>query len=136
MVVGGPLREGQPVTLVAPAERRHTFVAAGDVAAYAVVCIGHPAAKDHYIPIGGPAALSWHEVMTAFEHVQGSAIPVQLVPPGTPVPGIPEEVLPLLIGMELYDSPIEMSEVTRVFGVTPTSIETFAGQLLGKAMAH
>jgi NADH dehydrogenase len=136
MVVGGPLREGHPVTLVAPAERRHTFVAAADVAAYAVACIGHPAAQDRYIPIGGPAALSWRDVVMAFERVQGSAIPVELVAPGDPMPGIPEQVLPLLIGMELYDSPVEMSEVARVFGVTPTSIETFAGQLLGKAMAH
>lgn len=136
MVVGGPLREGRPVTLVAPAERRHTFVAAADVAAYAVACIGHPAAQDRYIPIGGPAALSWREVVATFERVQGSAIPVELVPPGAPVPGIPEQVLPLLIGMETYDSPVEMREVARVFGVTPTGIEAFAGQLLGTVTAQ
>lgn len=136
MVVGGPLREGRPVTLVAPAERHHTFVAAADVAAYAVASIGHPAAQDRYIPIGGPAALSWREVVTAFERAQGSAIPVELVPPGAPMPGIPEQILPLLIGMETYDSPVEMSEVARVFGVTPTSIEAFAGQLLGTVMAQ
>jgi NADH dehydrogenase len=136
MVVAGPLRESWPVTLVAPAERRHTFVATADVAAYAVACIGHPAAQDRYIPIGGPAALSWREVVTAFERVQGSAIPVELVPPGAPMPGLPEQILPLLIGMETYDSPVEMREIAEVFGVTPTSIETFAGQLLGKATAR
>jgi uncharacterized protein YbjT (DUF2867 family) len=136
MVVGGPLREGRPVTLVAPAERRHTFVAAADVAAYAVACIGHPAAQDRFIPIGGPAALSWREVVTAFERVHGSAIPVELVAPGAPMSGIPEQILPLLIGMETYDSPIEMREVAQVFGVTPTSVERFAGQLLGKVPAH
>lgn len=77
---------GRVADVVAPAERRHTFVAAADVAAYAVACIGHPAAQDRYIPIGGPAALSWREVVAASGHVQGSAVPVELVPPALRCP--------------------------------------------------
>ncbi|MCU0510899.1 MAG: SDR family oxidoreductase [Anaerolineae bacterium] len=52
MVLGMPLMNNAPVTLVAPASHRHTFVSSRDVAAYAVAAVDHPSARDKRIPIG------------------------------------------------------------------------------------
>ena len=58
MIIGGPLRAGQPVTLVGEGRRKHSFVSARDVAAFAVAVVGHEAAMDRYFAIGGPEPLS------------------------------------------------------------------------------
>ncbi|HXF62290.1 MAG TPA: SDR family oxidoreductase, partial [Caldilineaceae bacterium] len=58
LVVGGPARAGQPVTLVGEGRRRHSFVAARDVAAFAVAAVGHLAALNRRIIVGGPEAIS------------------------------------------------------------------------------
>src|SRR5919107_1588296 len=52
--VGLPTLEGRPVYLVDGGRRRHSLVAAQDVAAYAVGAITVDAARDAVVPIGGP----------------------------------------------------------------------------------
>ena len=56
MVVAQPLMQNQPVTLVGEGRRKHAFIAARDVATFAVACVGHPAAINQYLPLGGPEA--------------------------------------------------------------------------------
>ena len=63
MIVGLPALAGQPVTLVGEGLRKHSFVAARDVAAFAMAVAGHPAAVNCTIPIGGPQPLSWCDVV-------------------------------------------------------------------------
>ena len=131
MMVGMPLQTGQPVTLVGEGRRRHSFVSNRDVAEFAAAAVDHPAARNQYIPIGGPDALSWRDVVAVFERVLGSEIPVRSVAPGTPLPGLPETVSQIAAAMDSYDSPVDMSETAQTFGVRLTSVEEFARQSAG-----
>ena len=55
----------------------------------------------------------------------GREIPVQTVPPGEPVPGLPDFVAELLASLELYESPLDMSELSRTFAVRTTPLHDF-----------
>jgi NADH dehydrogenase len=125
MVIGLPLRDGRPVKLVGEGRRKHTFISVQDVAAFATAAVGHPAAIHQYLPLGGPQALSFREAVAVFERVLGRSIPVESVAPGEPVPGLPEAVQPLYWYMETYDSPLEMEETARTFGVHQTTLEEY-----------
>jgi len=129
LVVGYPLSVGKPVTLVGEGRRRHTFIAARDVAAFATAAVDHPSALNQRIEIGGPDALSWRDVLAAYERTLGRPIPVQWIPPGEmlpdlpPAPGLTPLVSGLLAALETFDTPLDMTEVSRTFGVTPTTID-------------
>jgi NADH dehydrogenase len=124
-VVVAPVRAGEPVTLVGEGLRKHAFVAAADVAAFSVAAIKHPAAKDQYIAIGGPEAVSWRDIIARYERVLGRQIRVNSVAPGELVPGLPNMMSHLLAGMEAFDSPVDMTHTARTFNVTLTSVEEF-----------
>lgn len=123
MVLGMPLMNNAPVTLVAPASHRHSFVSARDVAAYAVAAVDHPAARSKRIPIGGPEALSWQDIIAKASGVLGHALQVNLVQPGEPVPFLPPGVDQIMIASEQYESVIEMERLSETFGVPPTPVE-------------
>jgi NADH dehydrogenase len=129
LVVDGPLQAGRPVTLVGAGMRRHSFVSATDIAAFAVAAAGHPAARNRRIPIGGPQAISWRDIVAAYERVLGHDIPINSIAPGEllpdlpPVPGLAEFLSGLLAGLETFDSPLDMSEATTTFNVRLTSLE-------------
>jgi len=125
-VVGAPAKAGGTVTLVGEGRRRHSFVSMRDVAAFAVRSVGHRAAVDRYLPVGGPEAVSWRDVVAAYERALGRAIPVRFVPPGGPVPGLPDPMPAFLTAFESYDSPVDMTEPARTFGVRLTSLDEFA----------
>jgi NADH dehydrogenase len=135
LVVGYPLSLGKPVTLVGEGRRRHSFIAARDVAAFAVAAIDHPAASNRRIEIGGPDALSWRDVVAAYERVLGRSIPVQWIPMGEllpdlpPAPGLTEMLSGLMAALETFDTPLAMGEVSRTFGVTPTTIDDLLAEM-------
>lgn len=131
LVVGGPARAGGPVTLVGEGKGRHSFIAASDVAAFAVACVGHPAAVNRHVIIGGPEPVSLRDVVAAYERVSGHSIPVQSVAPGQLIPGLPsipglaETVSGMVAALETFDSPIDVAETARTFGVRPTPLEEY-----------
>ncbi|MBA2572009.1 MAG: SDR family oxidoreductase [Gemmatimonadetes bacterium] len=125
MIVGGAVQAGRPVTLAGEGRRQHAFVSMDDVAAFAVAAVNNPRALNQYIAIGGPDAVSWRDVVGIFERVTGQEIPVRAVTPGEPLPGLPATVSQLAAGMESYDSPVDMSETARAYGVELTSVEEF-----------
>jgi NADH dehydrogenase len=131
LVVGGPARNGQPVTLVGEGRRRHSFVAARDVAAFAIAAVDHPAAMNRRVVIGGPQAICLRDVVSTYERVLGHPLPVQTIAPGEllpnlpPVPGLTEVVSGMLAALATYDSAIEMAETARTFGVALTTLEVF-----------
>lgn len=131
MVVGGPLRAGQPITLVGEARRVHSFVSMADVAAFGVAAGDNPAARDATIPIGGPEAVSWLDIVAAAERVIGRELPVRLVQPGEPVPLLPESVQGLMAGQETYDSPLPMADIAATYGVTLTPIAAVLQRMFG-----
>lgn len=125
MAVGGPALAGQPVTLVGEGRRRHSMVAMRDVVAYAVAALERDEAHNQRLVIGGPDAISWRDVVAAFEHELGREVPVRTVRPGEPVPGMPEQVNGLFQVLETYDSPLDTSALAATFGVTPTGLDDF-----------
>ena len=125
MIVVGPALGGQPVTIVGDGRRRHSLIAVGDVAAFATASIGHPEAINRYLPLGGPEALSWRDVIDAFERRLDRSLPVVTLSPGQPLPGLPEIIGQLMAGLETYDSVIPMTETARTFGVRMTSLDDF-----------
>jgi NADH dehydrogenase len=129
LVVGGPALSGQPVILVGEGRRRHSFVAIRDVAAFAVASIGHPEAGSRRIVIGGPEALSFRDVVAIYQQVLQRPIPVQsiaageLLPNLPPVPGLAEVISQMAAALDMFDSPIDMTETARTFGVALTPLE-------------
>lgn len=137
LVVGRPAQSGQAVTLVGEGRRRHSFAAVRDLAAFAVAAVGHPAALNRRVVIGGPEAVSLRDVVAAYERVLGRAIPVRTIAPGEllpnlpTVPGLAEVVSGMLAALETFDSSIDMVETARAFGVRLTSLEEFVrGEVL------
>jgi NADH dehydrogenase len=124
-VIGAPLQAGQPVTLVEPGDHHHAFVSAHDVAAYAVMAIDHGAAHNAFIRIGGPEAYSWQDIVNSAADVLGQPLPINYVAIGDPIPLLPEAMVPLMVGMETYESYINMNAATMVFKIKPTSLDTF-----------
>lgn len=133
MFIELPVQGGQPVTLVGESKRRHAFIAERDVAAIAAAATHTPAARNMTIPIGGPEAVTWRDVVRAYEEAGGRPIPVRSVPPGAPLPGLPEPVWGLAASLETFDTIIPMDALARQFGVTLTSAGMFARSRLALA---
>lgn len=131
MIVGMKVMSGLPITLVGEAKRRHSFIAARDVAAFAVAAVGHPAALNQYLPLGGPEALSWRDIVAVYERVLGRPLTVQFIAPGEivpdlpPVPGLAEFMSGMLASQETFDSVVPMAEMAQAFGVQQTTLENF-----------
>jgi NADH dehydrogenase len=125
-VVGAPALSGGPVTLVGEGRKRHTFVSEADVAAFAIAVVGHAAAANRHLPIGGPEALTWRDVVSVYERVLGRAVAVRFVAPGEPVPGIPPAVQPLLAAQDTYETVIDTRALAAEFGVRLTALEEVA----------
>ncbi len=123
IIVAAPLAQGKPVTLVGEASRRHSMLSMRDAASFAIAAVGNPAARDATIVIGGPRPVSWTDVVAAAERIVGRKIETRSVAPGEPIEGLPPGVEGMFVAMETYDSPIEMDETARTFGVTLTPIE-------------
>lgn len=125
IVVGQPALSNRPVTLVGSGERRHSFVAMADVAAYAIAALNQPHTHRQTIVLGGPEPLSWYDIVAAFEHELGRSLPVDTVPPGESVPDLPEFITELLTALDGYDSPIDMTEASSTLAVEPTHLTDF-----------
>jgi uncharacterized protein YbjT (DUF2867 family) len=125
-VVGMPAMMGRPVTIVGGGSRKHSFISVGDVAAFMLAAIGNPAAINQKLLLGGPQPLSFRDAVAIYERVLGHQIQVRSVAAGSPVPGFPQMVAQLLAGLDTYDSPIDMTETARTFGIQLTSLEEVA----------
>ena len=132
-VVGIPALMGQPVTIVGGGRRKHSFISLGDVAAFILAVIDNPAAINQKLLLGGPQPLSFRDAVAIYERVLGHQIPVRSVAPGESVPGLPPMVAQFLAGLDTYDSPIEMTETARTFGVQLTPLEEVARRSITSA---
>ncbi len=124
-VVGIPALDGQPVTLVGDGKRQHSMVAVHDVASYAVAALDHHEAHNQTLYIGGPHPVAWLDVVAAFEKELGREVPVRTIAPGDPIPGLPDIVSELAAALASYDSPMDVSELSRTYGVAPTTLADF-----------
>jgi uncharacterized protein YbjT (DUF2867 family) len=136
VVVGLPALQGQPVTLVGRGQSRHSFIAARDVAAFAVAVAGNPAAHNRRLWLGGPQAVTYLDVVEIFGKVVGRPLEVLHVAPGEPVPGLPDAALPLAAGFNFYESIVPMQELAEEFGVKLTGVEEFARGMVAQMGAR
>ncbi|MBD1591650.1 NAD(P)H-binding protein [Arthrobacter sp. S1_S22] len=125
LVVGIPALSGQPVTLVGEGRREHSLVAMRDVAQYVLAAVEHPERDGRVLVLGGAEAVSWRDVVAAFEQELGRSIPVRTVPQGQPVPGMPDLLAGFLAMLETYDSRLEMGDLAAQYGVVPTSLTSW-----------
>jgi NADH dehydrogenase len=128
MLIEGPLSAGSPVTLVGESKGRHSFIAEADVAQFAVGAARRPEVVNGTFALGGPEAISFRDAVRAYERALGRPVPIESVPPGSPLPGLPAIVSGIASAFDSYDSVIPMAETTAAFGVTLTSADDFARQ--------
>jgi uncharacterized protein YbjT (DUF2867 family) len=126
MLVGTPARAGNPVTIVGEGHRKHSFISAADVARFIVAAVRKPAALGKRLVLGGPRPLSLREAAEVYGRTLGREVPVRSVRPGEPIPGVPENVQGIAAGLDMFDSPVEMSDTIREFGVSLTPLEEIA----------
>lgn len=129
LVVGMPILEDRPVTLVGEGRRRHSFVAMRDVAAYAVAAATRNDAESRTLAVGGHEPVSWRDIVRAFSDELGKDVAVNTVDLGQPIPTLPAFATSLLAALETYDSPLDMTELARTYGVTPTTLAAFVHDL-------
>jgi NADH dehydrogenase len=128
--IGMPILRGQPVTLVGEGRRRHSFISASDVARFAVAAVDYRSAVNRKLLLGGPEPFSFRDAIATYQRALGREIPVRSVSPGAPVPLLPEGAWGIAGSFELFDSPVDMTEASRTYGVTLTSLETFVRRSL------
>ncbi|HYO79689.1 MAG TPA: SDR family oxidoreductase [Thermoanaerobaculia bacterium] len=133
-IVGSALAAGQPVALVGGGKRRQSFIAVDDVAAFTVAAVDNPAAANRRLLIGGPAALSWSEVVDLTSSIAGRPVPSVTIEPGAPIPTLPppadQFMGNLAAGLEQQDVVFDTSELARELGVTLTPAETVLRRML------
>lgn len=129
VIIGLALQNGQPITLVGSGEKKHTFIAEPDVAAFAVAAVDNPAAINRTLTLGGPEAISWNDIFAAAGRVLGRELGVRRIPPTEPIPFIPPEAGHTMSGLmaftDLYESPLDMTETSELYGVCLTPAEEF-----------
>lgn len=135
IVVAGPLLEGREVLFVGSGARRHSFVSMVDVASFAVAAVDNPAAHDAYLPIGGPEACSYREIVAIFERLVGHPVAHRGVAPGEPIPGMSSDIVGLLAWEDTFDCVLDTSEVATTFGVRLTPLEEVAARMVPAAVA-
>jgi uncharacterized protein YbjT (DUF2867 family) len=129
-IVGRPLLAGQPVTLVGEGNRKHSMISMQDVASFAVAAIGNNRSRNRTLVLGGPEAVSWHDVIAVYERLLGRRIEVRFVPIGEPLPGLPDFVSGLMNALETYDSVIEMDALAHEFEMRLVPLEQSIQKLL------
>lgn len=135
MVVGGPALSGRPVTVAGSGERVHSFICIDDVASFAIAAVDQPAARNARLVLGGPQALSFRDAAGIYGDLLGRDVPIVSVAPGEPIPGLPEDEVPVVASFDMYDSPIEMDALCETFGVTLTPLETVAQNMVSAVLA-
>jgi NADH dehydrogenase len=134
MVLGQALQGGAPVPLYEEGRKRHSFVAAADVAAFTVAGVENAATTNRRLLVGGPSAHSWSEVVDECGKRLGRELRVHHASAGDPFPGAPAPLDGLLgamlTNMERADVIIEMQPLYDELGIEPTSLEQYLDRFL------
>ena len=128
--VGIPAVTGQSVTIVGEGKTKHSFISLNDVAKFIVASLNNDKAINQRIVIGGPKPYSMLDSVAVFEKVLNRQIPINHVAPGEPVPGLSTLISEMLAGLNFFDSPIEMDELSKLFGIELTSMEDYANKFV------
>lgn len=136
LVVGGPALAGRDVVIVGTGRTRHAFIAEHDVAQFAMAAVMDDRARNRYLPLGGPEAHSWLDVVTVYEEALGRPVPVRHVTPDSSVEGVPPALLSLLAGQDTYESVFDTSALASEFGVRQTPLAAWVRASIGSRKAR
>ncbi len=100
--------------------RKHSSISAADVAAFTVAAVDNPKAINQRLVLGGPEPLSLRDAAEVYHRVIGCEPNVRSVTPGEPIPGLPESMIPMLIGLDMFESPIDMTDLAQTYRVQLT----------------
>jgi NADH dehydrogenase len=116
-----------------------SWISFPDVAQFAVACLGHPAAQNATIELGGPEALSQLAAIKVFEQAGGRPFEVQYVS----AEALEQQQHASTDGMQasfaglmrVYadGDPIDMDETLQTFPVQMTSVQEYAERVLSAA---
>jgi uncharacterized protein YbjT (DUF2867 family) len=113
-------------------QNKISWISCRDVAAFAVDCIDHPAARNAVIRLGGPDALSPTEVVKIFEQAAGRKFTVEYVSEEKlrqQKAAARDPVQQSIAGFALYYAQgdvIDMRRTLKTFGVRLSKVEDYA----------
>ena len=135
MLIGEPILRQGKVTLFGKGENPRNFVAADDVARFALIALEDPRTTGETIGIGGPQNWTNMQVVALYEEIAGRKAEVSHVPLGAlrlmaPLlrpfrPGL-SQVMETSILDETADCTFDMSETLQEYPVTLTGLEEWA----------
>ena len=135
MLIGEPILRQGKVTLFGKGENPRNFVAADDVARFALIALEDPRTTGETIGIGGPQNWTNMQVVALYEEIAGRRAEVSHVPLGAlrlmaPLlrpfrPGL-SQVMEVSILDETADCTFDMSETLRNYPVDLTGLEEWA----------
>ena len=128
LLVGLPVMSGQPVTLIGSGERKHSFIAMADVAAFVLASVGNETAVNQKLVIGGPEPLSFRDAVATYERILGRSVAVRQAVPGEPLPNLSPGAQAMAAVFDSFDSPLEMNRLATAYGVTLTPLASFVRQ--------
>ncbi len=123
-------------TVYGTGDQKISYVSLNDVAEFMVRAPQTPAAKNATIVVGGPEALSPHEVIARFEQATGRKFTVQHVPDEAlkaQLDGAQDPVQKSFAGLGRFTAKggaIPMEATARTFGVTLTPLSTYMERVL------
>ena len=113
-------------------QRPISWISLGDVAEFAVRCVGHAAARNAVIELGGPEALSPDEVVRTFERVTGRRFETEHVPEAaleaqwqTAADPLQKSFAALMLGCARGDS-IDMRQTFKTFPLRALTVREYA----------
>lgn len=136
MLIEAPIASGAPVTLVGESTGRHSFIAEADVAQFAAGAARRGEPSNLTIPLGGPEAITFRDAAKAYEAALGRPLTIRSVPPGAPIPGLPEIVSGMVAAFERSDSVIPIQDASAGFGVQRTSARDFARRRVAEGLGQ
>ena len=119
-------------TLYGQGQNKISWISVGDVAEFTAVSVGHPAARNAVIELGGPQAVSPLEAVTIFEEVGGRHFEITSVPvealqaqQAAATDSISKSFSALMLAYA-NGNVIDMRETLRKFSLTLTSVRDYA----------
>ncbi|EMR01243.1 NAD(P)H azoreductase [Cesiribacter andamanensis AMV16] len=113
-----------------------SWISLSDVAAFAVECLSNPAARNAVLELGGPEALSPHEVVQIFEEISGRPFELQHVPEESLMQQIAtaqdslQKTFSALMLSIAHGDPINMEKTLKEFPIRLTSVREYASRSL------
>lgn len=126
IVIESAAAQNRPVAIVGAGERRHSFISMQDVAAFTAAAVANPRAENRYLPLGGPEALSWRELVQRFNRARRTSLDIHSMSVPEAMTVMPPHLAGLLASFDTFDSPIEMQPLYEEFGVQPRSVDQWA----------